>query len=162
MRKTTDNLHSSDLEALKASHQLVRGDTFDEEHCDDWRVRMARRYYNQLYKEYAIIDLSRYKEGKYGLRWRTENEVIHSKGQLVCASKHCSSVERLGVFELPFKYIEDGIVKRELIKVCLCEECSLKLNYHKVSLENSKSFKGKRASDSSGNEYGENLKKGRI
>jgi protein FRA10AC1 len=120
---------SSDLDALRETHQLVRSNDYDEQHCDDWRVRMARRFYNQLYKEYAIIDLSRYKEGKYGLRWRTEAEVISSKGQQICASKHCDSSVNLATFELPFKYSEGGAIKRELIKVCLCEHCSDKLRY---------------------------------
>jgi protein FRA10AC1 len=33
----------------------------------------------QLFKEYALADMSRYKEGKIGLRWRTEREVIAGK-----------------------------------------------------------------------------------
>ena len=109
----------------------MRDDAYDEKHCDDWRVRMARRYYNQLYKEFAIIDLSRYKEGKFGLRWRTESEVISSKGQRSCGSKLCENSNDLNVFEMPFKYSENGTVKRELIKVCLCPPCSEKLSYGK-------------------------------
>lgn len=129
MPKTKDNIVLSDLEALKESHQLVRDDNFDEEHCADWKVRMARRYYNKLFKEYAIIDLSKYKEGKYGLRWRTEAEVMNRKGQAICASKECDVNDLLSIYELPFKYAENGEVKRELIKLCLCSSCSLKLNY---------------------------------
>ncbi|CAM9306421.1 unnamed protein product, partial [Phaeothamnion confervicola] len=40
---------------------------------------MALKYYRRLYKEYALADLSRYTEGKVGLRWRTESEVIAGK-----------------------------------------------------------------------------------
>lgn len=134
MLKASNSITSSDLEALKGSHQLVRNDTFDEQHCDDWRVRMARRYYNQLYKEFAIIDLTRYKEGKFGLRWRTEAEVINDKGQKICASKHCDQSTVLATFELPFKYAEDGIIKRELVKVCLCDICSTKLCFQHENL----------------------------
>jgi protein FRA10AC1 len=128
---------------------------------------MARRYYNQLYKEFAIIDLSRYKEGKYGLRWRTEREVLNTKGQKVCGSKHCEIAEELNVYELPFKYVEDGEVKRELIKVCLCSACSAKLNYGKTETPiggerqkvDASKQKGKRtAADVEGNTH----KKGRT
>ena len=126
-RKLKDNILASDLDALKDAHRLVRDDTYDEEHCDDWKVRMARRYYNKLYKEYAIIDLSRFKEGKYGLRWRTEAEVVSKKGQTVCGSKDCENARALSTFELPFKYMEDQVVKRELVKVCVCLDCTSKL-----------------------------------
>lgn len=126
-RKHSDNILPTDLEALKQTHQFVRDDEADEQHCDDWKVRMARRYYNKLYKEYVVIDLSRYTEGKYGLRWRTEQEVIQKKGQHICASKHCELKDKLSTYEVLFKYSEDGHTKRELVKVCLCEACSEKL-----------------------------------
>ena len=132
-KKVKDNLLSSDLSALKEAHRLVRDDAFDEQHCDDWKVRMARRYYNKLYKEYAIIDLSRYKDGKYGLRWRTEAEVVSKKGQSVCGSKDCDLSDSLCTFELPFKYTEDSVVKRELVKICLCTTCSCKLQYSRTN-----------------------------
>lgn len=159
-RTKRDNMLPSDLQALKESHQLVRDDQYDEAHCDDWKVRMARRYYNKLYKEYAIIDLSRYKEGKYGLRWRTEAEVVSRKGQGICGSKHCDVESHLLTFELPFKYMEGGIVKRELIKVCLCEECAEKLRYgSKPSLGPGSSTSKRKGSDNAG---GESPKRGRV
>lgn len=42
-------------------------------------TRMAKRYYDKLFREYALADLTRYKEGKVGLRWRTEREVVEGK-----------------------------------------------------------------------------------
>jgi hypothetical protein len=30
----------------------------------------------QLFKEYAIVDLARYREGQLGLRWRTEVRLV--------------------------------------------------------------------------------------
>lgn len=33
----------------------------EDDTSDSWEVRMARRYYAKLFKEYAIADLSRYK-----------------------------------------------------------------------------------------------------
>jgi hypothetical protein len=40
---------------------------------------MAKRYVAKLFKEYALADLSRYKQGQVGLRWRVEREVIEGK-----------------------------------------------------------------------------------
>jgi protein FRA10AC1 len=53
----------------------------DEADSDiSWEQRIAKRYYDKLFKEYAICELKRYKEGKIAMRWRTENEVIVGKG----------------------------------------------------------------------------------
>ena len=119
----------TDVEALKETHQLVRDDEDDLKNSNNWKVRMARRYYDRLYKEYAIIDLSRYKEGLYGLRWRTEKEVIELKGENICGSKFCDNINNINSYELPFKYIENSITKRELIKVRLCLNCFKMLTY---------------------------------
>lgn len=40
---------------------------------------MAKRYVSKLFKEYALADLSRCKQGQVGLRWRVEREVIEGK-----------------------------------------------------------------------------------
>lgn len=157
-KKPKDNILASDLEALKESHRFVRDDSYDEQHCDDWRVRMARRYYNKLYKEYGIIDLSRYKEGKYGIRWRTEAEVVTKKGQSVCASKDCNGTDALKTYELPFKYVEDSEVKRELVKICLCPTCDIKLQYVRESSKGERSSK-KRTSDIEGEPVEKSQKK---
>ena len=34
----------------------------------------TKKYYDKLFKEYAICELKYYKEGKIALRWRTEKE----------------------------------------------------------------------------------------
>lgn len=60
-------------------HRFVRD--IDEEAADiTWEQRIAKRYYDKLFKEYAICELKRYKEGKIAMRWRTENEVVLGKG----------------------------------------------------------------------------------
>lgn len=65
-------------------------------HADaPWEERLAAKYYQAIVKEYAVVDLSRFKEMKVGLRWRTEPEVIAGKGQFECGSLHCS--ERFGL-----------------------------------------------------------------
>eukprot|EP01036_Dinobryon_divergens_P038504 gene38504-50564_t len=58
-----------------AQHRFIRDDEIDKK-CwgQDWGLRMARRYYDKLYKEFALVDLSHYKENKIGLRWRKRDE----------------------------------------------------------------------------------------
>lgn len=57
---------------------FVRSDDEDDE--QSWEQRVAKKYYDKLFKEYAICELKYYKEGKIALRWRTEKEVILGKG----------------------------------------------------------------------------------
>ena len=52
-------VHKSDVEALLQNHQFVRDDDIDNLQHNDWKTRMSRRYYEALYKDHAIIDLSR-------------------------------------------------------------------------------------------------------
>lgn len=79
-----------------------------------WRRRLAKKYYDKLFKEYALADLKHYKDGRIGFRWRTEQEVraeagqcsevecitlvclrthqvLEGKGQFVCGNKRCSA-----------------------------------------------------------------------
>jgi protein FRA10AC1 len=119
----------TDREVLEAHHQFVRDDIDDEKNMHiSWGVRLARKYYNQLYKEYAIVDLSRYKD-IVGMRWRVESEVIRGKGQSMCAEKVCTATSGLCVYEVPFKYEEDGASKTELVKTVVCRRCAKKLHY---------------------------------
>ena len=55
---------------------------------------MARRYYDALHKEYAICDLSRWREGAVGLRWRTAAEVTSGKGERICAARGATRARR--------------------------------------------------------------------
>jgi protein FRA10AC1 len=121
----------SDVESLKAGHQFIRSDEEDAKKLNEYNVRIARKYYNNLYREYAIIDLSRCDEGKIGLRWRTEQEVISGKGVEICASKRCEEVQDVLTFEVPFQYTENGESKLELVKVNLCKDCAKKLRKYK-------------------------------
>jgi protein FRA10AC1 len=120
----------SDLEVLKEYHQFVRDDQYDEEHANDWKIRLARRYHDQLYKEYALVDLTHYQAGLIGLRWRTEDEVVLGKGHDFCGTLNCSSMDRLNHYELPFGYQEHGQEKAELVKVLVCKKCAKKLKYY--------------------------------
>lgn len=68
-QKPEKPLPKSEMEVLKQFHQFVRDDEEDIDPKlstnDDYGRMIARKYYDKLYKEYAIIDLSEYKTGKY-------------------------------------------------------------------------------------------------
>ena len=144
----------SDLDALREAHRFL----WDEEpkpgekpaglkHLErwggelrpherlSWEERLAKRYYDQLHKEYAIADMSRYREGGVGLRWRTEREVFDGKGQFVCGNKACSEEAGLRSFEVHFGYVEHGEQKEALVKLRVCPTCAAKLNYGKERKE---------------------------
>lgn len=69
------------------------------------------------------------------LRWRTEKEVVVGKGQFECGNKKCQSKEDLKSWEINFGYEEQGEKKNALVKLRLCPECTLKLNYHSKKRE---------------------------
>ena len=73
-----------------------------------------------------------------GMRWRSEGEVIQGKGQFVCGNINCMVDDGLTSFEVPFKYLEHEIVKRELVKVRVCDKCAKKLFYGKIRTLESK------------------------
>mmetsp|Transcript_14080 Transcript_14080/g.21052 ORF Transcript_14080/g.21052 Transcript_14080/m.21052 type:complete len:247 (-) Transcript_14080:283-1023(-) len=132
-RQYTDDLLSDDIVALRQHHQFVRNDEDDSTLLSkSWEIRMARKYYNRLFKEYALCDLSRYTDGKIGLRWRVEKEVVSGKGQFVCGSLSCDRNCGLISYEVPFRYRENNEVKFELVKVRACEDCARKLFYKKA------------------------------
>ncbi|CAG8514611.1 18631_t:CDS:2 [Acaulospora morrowiae] len=117
----------SEFDILKENHKFLRPQ--EEEEDLTWEQRVAKKYYDKLFKEYCIADLKYYKEGKIALRWRIEKEVITGKGQLICASTKCSEKHDLKSWEVNFAYIEDGEKKNALVKIRLCPKCSVKLNY---------------------------------
>ena len=91
---------------------------------------MAKKYYDKLFKEYCICDLTLYKLNKVAMRWRIEKEVIDGKGQFVCGDKKCPIKEGLKSWEVNFAYMEHGERRNALVKLRLCPDCSYKLNYH--------------------------------
>lgn len=119
---------SPDVEALSTHHEFVRNDKLDEKELHKkWESRMARRYYDKLYKEYVVADMRLYRLGKLGLRWRTKKDVLAGIGSDVCGALSCGSCERLKTFEVPFQYAECGCVKSELVKLRICRGCSEKM-----------------------------------
>lgn len=125
------SFHSSEAAILRAKHEFVRDEAKDAMDAS-WETRMAVKYYRRLFKEYALADLSRYKESKIGLRWRTEKEVIFGKGQFICGNKRCDATDDLHSYEVPFRYEEHGQRKLELVKVRVCPKCARKLFHEKI------------------------------
>ncbi|KAJ3152651.1 hypothetical protein HDU89_001344 [Geranomyces variabilis] len=123
---------SSDLDALKSKHRFLRSDADDETLSSSWASRVAKKYYDRLFKEYCLADLSRYKSSQLALRWRTRSEVVSGKGQFSCGNIACTTDANLRSWEVNFAYVEDGVRKNALVKVRLCEPCSYKLNYRKI------------------------------
>ncbi|CAB5387946.1 unnamed protein product [Rhizophagus irregularis] len=85
----------TEFDILKENHKFLRTEDEEEEELS-WEQRVAKKYYDKLFKEY------------YCLRWRIEKEVISGKGQFVCASTRCSSTNELKSWEVNFAYMEDG------------------------------------------------------
>ena len=124
----------SDFTYLKEQYRFIR-DEESESDEDDLDLKhgkkLAKRYESGLYKEYCVCDLSRYKTGQVGLRWRSEKEVRAGKGEQSCGSVHCESTGELAAFELDFNYRENNEQKRALVKVRLCPDCATKLKKSK-------------------------------
>ncbi|XP_041828993.1 protein FRA10AC1 [Melanotaenia boesemani] len=125
-RSTTKD--KTDVDVLRENHRFLWKDEDEEDMT--WEKELAKSYYDKLFKEYCIADVSRYKENKFGFRWRTEKEVVSGKGQFQCGNKHCEKEDGLKSWEVNFAYVEHGEKKNALVKLRLCPECSFKLNYH--------------------------------
>ena len=83
-----DVIHSTekdknDYDVIREEHRFL----WDEASPTTWEEKLAKAYYDCLFKEYAISDLSLYKENKVALRWRMEGEVVEGKGQFVCGNR---------------------------------------------------------------------------
>uniref|UniRef100_A0A4W4GLK1 FRA10A associated CGG repeat 1 n=1 Tax=Electrophorus electricus TaxID=8005 RepID=A0A4W4GLK1_ELEEL len=105
----------TDLDVVRENHRFLWRNE-DEEHMT-WEKELAKKYYDKLFKEYCIADLSRYKENKFGFRWRIENEVISGKGQFLCGNKRCERQEGLKSWEVNFAYVEHGEKRNALVKL---------------------------------------------
>ncbi|XP_043912601.1 protein FRA10AC1 homolog isoform X2 [Protopterus annectens] len=125
-RRSTES-DKTDLDIIRENHRFLWNEQ-DEEDLT-WEKKLAKKYYDKLFKEYCIADLSRYKENKFGFRWRIEKEVIAGKGQFFCGNKRCEEKEGLKSWEVNFAYVEHGEKRNALVKLRLCPECSYKLNY---------------------------------
>lgn len=123
-----NSLSESDQVELVTQHEFVRDDDADEKRAYEWGVRMARKYYTKLFKEYAIVDLQLYKSGRVGMRWRIEREVITGKGQFVCGSKHCQSVTNLHSYEVPFRSVGTNLLSPQSSVIANTQHTSVVLS----------------------------------
>ena len=128
--------YRSDMDVVRSAHRFLwdpskskASERFDGQQWGaqeedgpvlSWEQRLAKRYYAQLFREYALADMSRYREGAIGLRWRTERETFDGKGQFICGNKGCNVDEGLASFELNFAYVEHGEQKQALVKLRTC------------------------------------------
>ncbi|KAK4786831.1 hypothetical protein SAY86_010664 [Trapa natans] len=119
----------TDLDTLREGYRFIRTEEDDKD--PSWEQRLVKRYYDKLFKEYCISDMTKYKSGKIGLRWRTEKEVISGKGQFICGNKNCGESDNLGGYEVNFSYFEAGESKQALVKLVACERCADMLHYRK-------------------------------
>lgn len=88
LKRSTDK-DKTDLDVVRENHRFLWRDEDEEEMT--WEKELAKKYYDKLFKEYCIADLSRYKENKFGFRWRIENEVVSGKGKIFRLVSLCSS-----------------------------------------------------------------------
>ena len=79
--------------------------------------RLAKKYYDKLFKEYCICDLSRWEEKQIAMRWRIDREVVSGKGQFICGEKRCDEKENLRSWEVLFTYVEHGKKRDALVKL---------------------------------------------
>ncbi|CAK9140383.1 unnamed protein product [Ilex paraguariensis] len=77
-RSTKEKLPvKTDQDTLREGYRFIRSE--EDDMNLSWEQRLVKRYYDKLFKEYCIADMSQYKSGRVGLRWRTEKEVIAGK-----------------------------------------------------------------------------------
>ncbi|XP_068329964.1 uncharacterized protein [Pyrus communis] len=153
----------TDQDTLREGYRFIRSEEDDMDRS--WEQRLVKRYYDKLFKEYCIADMSHYKSGKLyimtlmwcleiGLRWRTEKEVISGKGQFICGNKHCDVKDGLASYEVNFSYFEAGENKQALVKLVTCQRCSEKLHYkrlkEKEQMEKEKKEENRRKRNRSG------------
>ncbi|XP_060661039.1 protein FRA10AC1 [Drosophila nasuta] len=127
--ETESRKHKRDIDVIRENHRFLWNEEDEDIDTLTWEQRLALRYYRKLFKEYCIADLTRYKENKIALRWRTEQEVVTGLGQFQCGSRHCGEREGLRSWEVNFKYLENGAPQNALVKVRLCPIHTEQLNY---------------------------------
>uniref|UniRef100_A0A3B4AVU9 Uncharacterized protein n=1 Tax=Periophthalmus magnuspinnatus TaxID=409849 RepID=A0A3B4AVU9_9GOBI len=115
----------TDYDVIRENHHFLWREEDEEEMT--WEKDLAKKYYDKLFKEYCIADLSRYKENKVSMLSLNLIEVV---SQFQCGHKRCDNNDGLKSWEVNFAYVEQGEKRNALVKLRLCPECSFKLNYH--------------------------------
>jgi len=122
--------YRTDADVLRENYRFVR--TAEDDAQGSSEQRQARAYYEALHKEYALADFSQYREGRVGLRWRTESEVLAGTGQFSCGALKCPRSDGLASFELNFSFLEAGQPKQALVKLRVCPDHAYQLHYRKL------------------------------
>jgi len=135
----------TDMDVVRENHRFIWSEEDGNEDSLTWEQRLAKKYWQKLYHEYCITDLSLYKANKVAMRFQTETEVKSGKGQFVCGARKCDEKEKLRTWEVNFAYKEDGEKKNALVKLRLCPDCSYKLNYHHKRKEVTKKKKRRKS-----------------
>lgn len=91
----------------------------EEDQPTSWEEKLAKRYYDKLFREYCICDLSKFQENKIANRFRIEKEIVSGKGQFSCGEKSCNEQVGLRTWEVNFAYIEKGERKNALVKISM-------------------------------------------
>ncbi|SBS81470.1 conserved protein, unknown function [Plasmodium malariae] len=134
-KENKNEQYLNDYDILKKKYNFIH-DVSNEKNS------LLQRYYNSICNKYVICDLTKYKETKIGLRWRTEEEIINGKGHIICSSKKCNNTD-LKTYEFLFQYVEGEITKEVIktdilpymctnVKVRACMDCAYKLHYRKI------------------------------
>merc|ERR1712243_117984 len=77
----------TDLDVVRDNHRFLWDESSDE--TLTWEQKLAKKYWDKLFHEYCITDLSLYKANKVAMRFQTELEVKSGKGQFICGAKKC-------------------------------------------------------------------------
>ncbi|CDW72875.1 UNKNOWN [Stylonychia lemnae] len=80
------------------------------------------------------------------LRWCTEKDILAGKGSKICGNKHCDVADQpLHSYEVNMNYQGDnGEGKNVLVKVNLCIDCGVKVNYKRLKDKVKKAKKDKK------------------
>ncbi|KAJ3343908.1 hypothetical protein HDU93_005191 [Gonapodya sp. JEL0774] len=88
-KKMRQTVQRNEVDILREQHRFLRTADDDSQLNSSWEARLAKRYYDRLFREFALCDLRYYKQGKIALRWRTGEEVENGKGQFDCGNLTC-------------------------------------------------------------------------
>lgn len=76
----------TDLDVIRENHKFLWE---EDEVADSWEKQLAKKYYDKLFKEYCICDLTRYKENKVSLSSQLYKEPRYFiSGLLLFTSKY--------------------------------------------------------------------------
>ncbi|KAG0335108.1 hypothetical protein BG004_000134, partial [Podila humilis] len=67
----------TELDILHENHRFLRSE--EDDHDLSWEKRIAKKYYDKLFKEYALVELKYYRDARIAMRWRTPQEVTRGK-----------------------------------------------------------------------------------